>query len=126
MSQVTDAQQRMETLGTLAVLCTILGVIIAIVVLLRRSVAEGPHLSPLAIGLLIGIVATGFGVAQSADSIARWIETTKINPGDGLGLLPQLYAIVGSAVGVVAMVLGLLAVIASTPPRHKRAILPSR
>jgi hypothetical protein len=123
LSWVTDAQQRVAGLGVLALACTALGIIIAGLALLRmrRSAAEGPHCSPVALGLPIGIFATGYGVAQTAESAARWIETTKIYPGDGLGLLPEYYAIVGTTVGVAVTVVGLLAVIACTPPRRERA-----
>lgn len=122
LSFVTDAQRRVATLGALTLVCTVFGLIVASIALIRMRNANvvGPHLSPAVIGLLIGIFTAGFGVMLTADSIAQWLETTKFNPGDGLGLLPQLYAMFGTGVGVVAMVIGLLAVIACTPPRHER------
>jgi hypothetical protein len=123
---LTDAQQRVAVLGIVLLIGTALGVAATVVVVLawRRSGAEWRHI-PARIWLLpFALLAAGYGAFQTANSVARWIETAYLaditRAGDGLGQIPLIEAIMGAIFGSVVLVIGLALVIFCSRPRRER------
>jgi hypothetical protein len=123
---VTDAQQRVVILGVALIIGTVLGLAatIAALLLMRRSGSALRRLTGRVSGLLVAIVVAGWGAFQTANSVARWIETAYLaditGAGDGLGQLPLFEAIVGTIFGVIVLAIGIAAVFACSTPRRER------
>lgn len=114
---LTNAEQRVSTLGIALLVVTALGVGATVATLLRwrltASERRRPHSRVVLLPLAIFI--SGYGVFQTANSVARWTETAYLaditRAGDGLGQIPLLEAIAGTMFGAVLLAIGLALVI---------------
>lgn len=131
---IIPAQQRVEMLGAILLVVTVLVVIATLAALARQWPRSGPRrrlppvLPPMRVlGLPLAITVAGYGTFQIANSVARWIATAYLadirNAGDGIGQLPLIYAIAGTLFGATVLVIGLVLMVFCTPP-HREHLQP--
>lgn len=122
---LTDAQQRVATLGVALLIGTALGLIATSTALFTwwRSPAERQRPPTRVVLLPLAIFVAGWGVFQTANSVARWIEVAYLaditRAGDGLGQLPLIEAIIGTIFGAAVLVIGLALVVFCAEPRRR-------
>lgn len=123
---LTDAQQRVAILGVALLIGTALGLIATSTALFTwwRSAAERHHPPARVVLLPLAIFVAGWGVFQTANSVARWIEMAYLaditRAGDGLGQLPLIEAIIGTLFGAAVLVIGLALVVFCAESRRIR------
>lgn len=128
-SWLADAQQRVVGLGIAAVIASALTVIVAVfaVVRWRRSGEEPRHFSPRVVLTIIGIIVAGSATFQLANSIASWIQAASYptSPFDDMAGIIFILPVFGTIVGSLALIVGLIVVIASSPRRAQPIAAPA-
>jgi hypothetical protein len=121
------ARQRAAILGVVLLVGTITGLALtgATLLLPRHSAAPVRRPSARIPVLATAIAVAGWGMFQTANSVARWIETAYLaditRAGDGLGQLPLIEAIFGTIFGAIVLVIGLALVIFFSKPQRTTA-----
>jgi hypothetical protein len=112
---LTDAVDRVNILGPVAVVVAALGLVATLATLYaeRRTITRRIAAQPptRALRLSLGVAVAGIGAFLIADGVAAWIAFAPLadiaNAGDGLGQIPLIEAIIGTIFAAAVLVAGL-------------------
>jgi hypothetical protein len=112
---LTDAVDRVNILGPMAVVVAAFGLLATLATLyaerrtITRRIAGRPPTR--ALQLPLGVAVAGIGAFLMADGVAAWIAFAPLadiaNAGDGLGQIPLIEAIIGTIFAAVVLGAGL-------------------
>jgi hypothetical protein len=109
---LTDAVNRVNILGPVAVVVAALGLIMALITLYaeRQTLARWRYGAPTRAVTLpfVGLLA-GIGIFLTADGVAAWIEFAPLaSSTDSLGVIPLFNAIVATIFGALVLLVGVI------------------